>query len=141
VDLTPTLIDLVEPGARLDCEGRSVAGALRASEEPAAAAIVIDRRRFKSQPIPGLRRDELAWIEYPWKLIRNDGARRPVLYRLDEDPGETRNLADSEPGVTARLSKAMAEWKKAHPLARDDEPLTPEREAEHEALRSLGYID
>jgi arylsulfatase A-like enzyme len=141
VDLTPTLIDLVEPGARMDCEGRSLAEALRSGVEPPPVPIVIDRRRFASQPIPGLRHDELAWIEYPWKLIRNDGARRPLLYRLDEDPGETRNLADTEAEITARLTAAMAGWKAAHPLARDDEPITPEREAEHEALRSLGYID
>jgi len=141
VDLAPTLIDLVEPGARFDCEGRSVASTLRDGGEPPPAPVVIDRRRFQSRPVPGLRHDELAWIEYPWKLIRNDGARSPLLYRLDDDPGETRNLAETEAAVTARLSAAMARWKAERPLARDDEPLTPEREAEQEALRSLGYID
>lgn len=142
VDLMPTLAGLVESEApSLGCEGRSVASTLLGGPEPAQKPVVVDRRRFKTQPIPGLRHDELAWIEYPWKLYRNEGAKRPKLYRLDRDPGETRDLAAAEPATTERLFAALEQWKAAHPLARDEEPLTPEREAEQEALRSLGYID
>ncbi len=141
VDLAPTLIDLVEPGAELDCEGRSLAAALRDGGEPTVVPIVVDRRRFKTRPIPGLLHDEMAWVEYPWKLLRNEGSKKARLYRLDSDPGETRNLAETEPERTARFLASLAAWKAARPLARDDEPMTPEREAEQEALRSLGYID
>ena len=49
--------------------------------------------------------------------------------------------ASSEAETAARLLASLEAWKAARPLARDEEPLTPEREAEQEALRSLGYID
>ena len=45
--------------------------------------------------VQGQAGDE-AWYEFPWKLVLPaDGP--PELYRLDEDPTEAADLADSEP--------------------------------------------
>lgn len=141
VDLTPTLIDLIAPGATLDCEGRSVASAVLGGGEPPHAPIVLDRRPFRSKPIPGLRRAEYAWIEHPWKLIQREGGAGPRLYDLERDPGETRNVAAEQPAVAERLADRLTRWKAARPLRRDDEAPSAERSAEREALRSLGYVD
>ena len=147
VDLAPTILDLVEAEAfrdaasREDCDGRSVASSLRARTEPAPQPIVLDRRLFKSHPIPDLRWSESAWIEYPYKLIVNDGEKNVELYQLDVDPGETKNLAASKPELARQLSAELEKWKSVRPLARDKTPMSRERAAELEALRSLGYID
>ena len=142
VDLTPTLIDLIAPGATLDCEGRSLARAMLEGNEPPPAPIVLDRRPFLSKPIPGLRHAEYAWIEHPWKLIQREDAAPARLYDLESDPGETTDLAAEQPAVVERLASRLARWKAERPLRRDDEErLSPQSAAEREALRSLGYVD
>jgi arylsulfatase A-like enzyme len=141
VDLTPTLIDLISPGSTMECEGRSLASAVLGGSEPTAVPIVLDRRPFRSKPIPGLRHAEYAWIEHPWKLIQREDADPARLYDLERDPGETKDLAAEQPAVVARLASSLARWKAERPLRRDEEPLSPERAAEREALRSLGYVD
>ena len=50
--------------------------------------------------------------EGPWKLVHLDirsDAPRFELYNLDEDPGETRNLAEAHPEVLSRLQGIMKE--------------------------------
>ena len=106
------------------------------------APIVLDRRPFRSKPIPGLRHAEYAWIEHPWKLIQREDADPARLYDLESDPGETTDLATAQPAVVEQLASRLARWKAERPLRRDDEErLSPERAAEREALRSLGYVD
>jgi arylsulfatase A-like enzyme len=109
--------------------------------EPEPAPIVVDRRPFRSKPIPGLRHAEYAWIEHPWKLIQREDGAPGRLYDLARDPGETNDIAAEQPEVAERLASRLARWKAERPLRRDEEPLSPERAAEREALRSLGYVD
>lgn len=143
VDMTPTIVGLIDPGATVPkaCDGRSLADAVRSGKSPEAVPIVLDRRLFRSHPLPGLRYQESAWIDYPWKVIVNDGAERPELYNLDSDPDETTDLAESENERAASLAGALKAWKEARPLRADDGPKTREAEQEEEALRALGYID
>lgn len=142
VDLTPTLIDLAQPGSTMQCEGRSLARALTEGTEPDPVPIVLERRPFLSRPIPGLRRRETAWVEFPWKLIAHGGEQKPRLYRLDADPGETANLAAREPEKLAELSRRLAQWEAAHPPPRGPGDRADRGDAaEREALRALGYID
>ena len=45
----------------------------------------------------------------PWKIIRSEG--NPVLlFQLDQDPGETQNLADRHPDIVGRLTAALEDW-------------------------------
>jgi arylsulfatase A-like enzyme len=142
VDVTPTLIDLLEPGAKMKCEGRSLANSVLDGVEPEPVPLILDRRPFRSRPIPGLHRGEMAWIEHPWKLIQWDGGGNTRLYRLDQDPGETTNLAEQNPDVARAMTDRLAGWRAARPLKRDRGPRgDSDRDAEREALRSLGYID
>lgn len=141
VDLTPTLIDLIEPGAKLDCEGRSLAAAILTGREPVSVPIVLERRPFRSKPLPGLLHAEFAWIEHPWKLIQREGGTPARLYDLSHDPAEVRDIAAEEPERVARLADRLARWKAERPLRHDQRALSPESAAEREALRSLGYVD
>ncbi|QDV72754.1 arylsulfatase [Botrimarina mediterranea] len=49
----------------------------------------------------------------PWKAVRLGANKNPhaapELYNLDNDPGETTNLAESEPAILAELVQLMAE--------------------------------
>lgn len=46
----------------------------------------------------------------PWKLIRWYEGPRHELYRLDEDPGEERDLAAQSPGQCADLASSLDDW-------------------------------
>lgn len=79
-----------------------------------------------------------------YKLIREPAARpaRLLLFDLEADPGETRDLSGERPEILKRLRKAldrqMMKLEKTGTLLEARGDLTQE---EVEKLRSLGYID
>jgi arylsulfatase A-like enzyme len=82
-----------------------------------------------------------------WKYIGDEEGNQEELYNLGLDPGETKNLAASDPDrlrqfrsiVEAHFSGLEALEPTA--VGADDEPLTPEEEEEIvKRLRSLGYF-
>ena len=63
----------------------------------------------------------------PWKLIRvadnplteDRNLRLPLtLINIDEDPGETKNVADRNPKITQELLKELEAWEKPLPKPR-----------------------
>jgi arylsulfatase A-like enzyme len=112
LDLAPTLLDLAGLGEwaeREKMEGRSMVPLIR---DPS--------------PIPRGTCDEVyvtenTWMKkrgfrtHEWKFIQSlepDIHGRPAreLYRLTDDPGEQRNLAEELPEVTARFSARLEEY-------------------------------
>lgn len=61
---------------------------------------------------PGARSPNLAVREGPWKLLVNADGTGAELYRLDDDPRESRNLAASEPERTRQLVAAALAWRR-----------------------------
>ena len=76
-----------------------------------------------------IKRDFLAW-HYPlkrphflggvsagairsdfWKLIENYETNKLELYALDQDPGETNNLAIARPAIATRLHQKLIRWR------------------------------
>jgi tetratricopeptide (TPR) repeat protein len=74
--------------------------------------------------------------EAGWKLIAGE---RDRLYRPDEDPAETRDVAAEHPDVVARLRDALEESAKDARM-RAAPPPRAQGPDETEALRSLGYL-
>lgn len=88
------------------------------------------------------RRVRRAVFDGKWKLLHSSDSAHE-LYDLESDPGETRNLADSEPEVVKRLSayleERLARGSRFPRPVRPNAP-PPELTAEEEAeLRELGY--
>jgi len=99
-----------------------------AGVEPAKATGPLDGHSL----VPLLRRGELKasdlWWHFPhysnqggrpggalrdgrWKFIENFEGQDAELYDLEADPGESRNLAATEPGVAAMLAGRLAAWR------------------------------
>ena len=51
----------------------------------------------------------------PWKLILDEKAGRTLLYNMEEDKIERRNVASEHPEVVARLKEALVGWEKGLP--------------------------
>jgi len=49
----------------------------------------------------------------PWKLIEFFEDNRLELYHLENDPGETENLADQEPARTQQMQQRLEEWRQS----------------------------
>ena len=74
-----------------------------------------------------------------WKLIRWYEDRSVELYRLSDDPGETRNLAGTMPEEARRLEASLDKWLEAMgpamPVANPDYDATRETEGLAPAIR------
>ncbi len=58
-------------------------------------------------PVPS---NAVIW-EGPWKLLRVDRYNLTELYNLEDDPSESRNLAQRLPDVVAQLNATLADWR------------------------------
>ena len=72
-------------------------------------------------PIPGLI--HLAVLDGDWKLVQivregqTETRVRDLLFRIDEDPNEERDLSLEHPEVVARLAGQIRAWRSQHPMA------------------------
>jgi len=148
--------------ARFDaeCQGINLLDAAARRQRPWAVAehdaprAEVVEERYRGFPRELVERSYRAWREAGEKLIwRSDGAHE--YYRLDRDPGETRDLAAAAPERVAELSRRLACWVEACEQAAarlhgsggasGDRP-PPAGAGEQEAavrarLRELGYLD
>jgi arylsulfatase A-like enzyme len=146
VDLLPTLLDyLGEPERAAACRGRSLLPALRRDAAADARARVTSFRigRGGRRPVKASGERGLVVVDGRWKGIWLQDEDRFVLFDLERDPTEQRDVASRHPRVTARL-RAEAErfmegrtWPLVGPPDAEDWELAP---GMREALEELGYV-
>jgi arylsulfatase A-like enzyme len=94
VDLFPTIARLVDASSGLpdDLSGQDLSGAILGKEPGRKYTFTMEGLVDDSSPP-----DQLMARSPRWKLVRfyiRDGETRHVLYDMDNDPYETRNVAD-----------------------------------------------
>lgn len=130
VDLYPSLLALLGRPIPDGLVGRPI------FDSPGEGFVL--SQRFADRPVPG-------WTDWAviegWEKLIVENNRKKLLFDLEADPGETRNLAELRPERVAALS-ALAEsvWESGTAVK------APEIESELspeviERLRSLGYLD
>ena len=72
-------------------------------------------RAFPYPTMPGSKSPNIAVRDGDWKLLINADGTECELYNLAIDRDESRNAADANPGVTARLKDAALAWRKSLP--------------------------
>jgi len=94
IDIAPTLLHLLAPGATNPYHGRSLVPLMTG-----------EAARLPARPIVALSafNDAYALLDGPCKLYHHRGRRYEALYDLTADPGETRSLVVDRPEVAARL--------------------------------------
>jgi arylsulfatase A-like enzyme/Flp pilus assembly protein TadD len=139
IDVAPTLCALagIEPPA--GCEGSSLLPARGANRKDGAAPVPVSHRSEYAEtlyPEHAFGHAALHALRTPrWKYVE---APQPELYRLDEDPRETRNLVSAEADTARRLAGRLARLR-ASLTEKAPSPAGLSAE-EEERLRSLGYL-
>ena len=142
IDLMPTLLEAVGLEAPKGLHGRSLlpllTGGAGGERDSARAASSSDAEVVSLLDLDGEHLESVT--AGGWRLIRRRTANGSIeeLYRLTEDPGETRNLAASEPETAARLGALLDEAGRAAP-ASPPEAIVVDPKLERE-LRALGYL-
>lgn len=117
IDVTPTILDAcgVETSNTAKFDGRSLLPLLEGkSPEWPDRTLTLQSHRG---PAPQ-RYHNFMTRDQRWKLVnpsgfgklQMDGPPQFELYDLENDPGETTNLADKHPEILARLKKAYEDW-------------------------------
>jgi arylsulfatase len=124
LDLVPTILDYLGIDARkYRFEGRS----LRAEIEGTAKEPGLQY---------GLMGDQRSAADGRYKLIQNLAGKPPVLFDLQKDPGETRDVLAAERRSYAALRVVLDAW-----VARSEgQDAAEASRLAQEKLRSLGYI-
>ncbi len=113
VDFFPTLLELSgQPAApTLAIDGISLVSHLRGGSAPARPAIFWHYPHYHASgdggPAGAVRAGDWKLVEYYEHTIAKSG-RAPELYDLRTDPGETKNLAASDPARVANLLSMLA---------------------------------
>lgn len=137
-DLAPTLLELagissdnLEPG-----QGRSLVPLIEGETDPADALprayseSFVPRLHFGWSELRALRSDRWHFIEAP----------KPELYDLDQDPGETRNVALDERRVLNEMRQRLAALDAAtKPAPAATQPVEEDEETARK-LAALGYL-
>ncbi|HSM13983.1 MAG TPA: sulfatase [Thermoanaerobaculia bacterium] len=151
IHLSPTILDLA--GAPLEngtwAQGRSLLPRLF-GERDGGDPIVHAESGYATNEnwIRTVSDGRWKLLHVPWRSdqrkIAGEGVRW-VLYDLEQDPGETENLAERRPEERERLAALLQEWADAprFPVQRDAEECADDRavdERTEQELRALGYL-
>lgn len=120
VDLLPSLCRLAgaAPPAGDGPDGEDLGAALLGKASPARSKPLFWEygRNEESFAYPGMKNREnrspsLAVLEGDWKFLINADGTRGELYDVKADPREQHDLAAREPERSARMRKALLDWK------------------------------
>jgi arylsulfatase A-like enzyme len=144
VDIFPTLLDVLRLPIPSPVGGVSLLPAVAGKSLPALWAygesgrdfVGIDPERF----FPGVKGKQRMVRTTDWKLVRVARPEGPAyrLFDLEDDPGETRNVAAEYPDKVTELAKLLDPFLKLDERANEERALS---DTEREHLKQLGYLN
>ena len=102
LDVLPTIADLVDVPPHPSFQGRSFADPKGRAEGD--MGIFMNNQGLRS--LDGL-------ICFPWKLVIDRKARKLILFNLEDDPGESKDLASAHSDIAFKLSQTLRAQMKA----------------------------
>jgi arylsulfatase A-like enzyme len=149
VDLLPTLLEALEIPQLSSGAGRSALPLLGGESPSDRERIAFAHARVVAERVPEIRAAlapaglvamvrtrDAKLVEYP---LHAGGGFARELFLLEEDPGETRDVAAENPALAARLHEQLEAFRRdTGARRRAPDPLPAEVE---DALRELGYVE
>ena len=118
VDLVPTLLEIAEVShpKGISFDGESVPEILLGKSKGSRKQDIFFRRPPDRDSFYGVKDlPDLAVRSGKWKLLCEYDGTDALLYDMEKDRGETKDLSKKNPEVVARLSKAVIDWHKSMP--------------------------
>lgn len=131
VDMSPTLLDLLELKSDSDVSGRSLAPAFLDQPIPPAICYAATEEPLLRSGWSPLR----SGVDGNWKVILTP---REELYNLADDPNELRNLAESNSEMLQAMKSRVIEFENSLQQRRAETVELSSRD--RKALESLGYV-
>jgi arylsulfatase A-like enzyme len=104
-DYFPTLVEALSAAPPVSAEDRPIN-----FDGVSILPMILGQDWQRPTPLGFVSRSRYAWIDWPYKLVCNDG-RDDALYDLSVDPGETTDLAQEKAGLAARMRLASFAWR------------------------------
>ena len=137
IDVSPTL--LARAGARVPSAMQGIDLATLPAARAPADRIVFAEENHEGNVLRAVRTKAWKWIEANAGNPR--GLAERELFRVETDAGETQNLAASEPGVAAEMTRQAQALEVAAKAGKVGEAKAARISAEEcEQLKQLGYV-
>ena len=118
VDLVPTLLEISEvPHPKgVSYDGESVPEILLGKSKGSRKQDIFFRRPPDRDSFYGVKDlPDLAIRSGKWKLLCEYDGTDALLYDMENDRGETKDVSKKHPDIVSRLSKAVTDWHKTMP--------------------------
>jgi arylsulfatase A-like enzyme len=137
IDIAPTILDVLGIEAPESFMGKSLLPFER-----------LDSEAYRPEPMVSEMYTLKTLVSYPWKIIKEypDGKRHLataplVLYNLERDPAETRNVLSNHPEKAAELEAELGEIISRYDTRQvRDVPAVVEDDQLRKNLEALGYV-
>lgn len=108
LDITPTILDILKIKPESHFEGVSLRPLLagKGDSKPSETSLLPPDVAYSGALMAGSS-ERKSVRKYPWKLIYEIATETTRLYNLEDDPGETRDLAAEEPAVRHLLEVVL----------------------------------
>jgi len=137
IDIFPTILELIKIDHHVQTDGKSLQILLNGqqfTENPAFIENMSVDENKKGQSI-GIRTSKFKYYRN-----RKNSKKRVVLYDIEKDPNELKNIAIEEPKIVKKMEKLLEEFLKDEsnikPKLRDDD----KTEIIKDELKKMGYI-
>lgn len=121
IDLVPSLLKLAGATGPADTnyDGEDVLDVLLGKSEASRKAPIFFGRPPDCKEAFGFKDlPDLSVRHGKWKLLCDYDGTKPHLYDLNEDPGESKNLAEAQPEVTQELIRKVLDWYHSMPSSK-----------------------
>lgn len=116
VDLFPSLLSLAGRSSTSPAaDGEDLSAALLGKKQPTRRRPIFWQRPPDRPGPPNERFPDLAVRDGDWKLLCRFDGTDPQLYHLKDDPGESKNRSETEPGRVKALWEKLRTWKASLP--------------------------
>jgi arylsulfatase A-like enzyme len=144
VDVLPTVLELagVPRPADAEWQGQSLAAALRGAAPFDADRPVFLTRRLYEANTPVWEKGKgmkLGVVYGRWKYVVGAEERTRELFDLESDPGELRNVVETEPRRATELDAMVVAWRAR--TVRQHAPAGRSDDETRARLRALGYVE
>ncbi len=131
VDLYPTLLDLLGIPIPDNLSGVSLVPLIEGKE--------IQSRDLYLE-VDGQQGQMRGLVQYPWKLIHNLSDSSDLLFNLEKDPKERKDLSAGQPARVEKMRQILLTWVKQSKVRWNDNRIKRLSRREIKQLRKMGYV-